>query len=150
MLGHFQLRENAPPDVLRFVVFAAEAEAEHRMGGRPVPVGVDVQTTEQRLPSLEQRPDRVHQQALAEPAGTGEEVMASLVHQSPDERGLVDVVEIPAPDRLEILDADGQALTGHDAFISCRLPCREMPGPVSKHVATVSGSVRTGHYFGVP
>ena len=74
------------------VVSAAEVESQHRAALRPVPIVVDGEAPEQRLVALEQLPDGVHQQALAEAPRAGEEVVRPLVHQPPDERRLVDVV----------------------------------------------------------
>ncbi len=75
---------------------------------------MDVQPPEQFLLPREQGLERVHQQTLAKPPWPGEEVMTARGHQLPDERRLVDVIEIFAPDRREVLDPDGQRLPRHD------------------------------------
>ncbi len=74
------------------------------MPDRPVPVWVDVQAAEQRLVALEQLLQGAHQQALAEAAGTGEEVEIALLDHTPDQGGLVDVVAAPVPKAAECLD----------------------------------------------
>ncbi|MCY4315314.1 MAG: hypothetical protein OXC66_04245, partial [Roseovarius sp.] len=43
-----------------------------------------------------------------------EEMASSIIRQLADERGLVHVMEVFAPDCLKVLDDDGQRLTGHD------------------------------------
>ena len=82
---HFQLREDAALEILRINVLPPEAESHHRMGGRPGPVSVNIQTPIQYLVSLEQGLQRIQQEALAEPAWPGQETIVALVDQFPDE-----------------------------------------------------------------
>ena len=116
-LDRLKLLDDVPLDLSRFIVLPVEAQAHHRMADRPVPVPVDVQAPEQLLVPLEKRSQSVQQEALAEPSGTGQEVEAPFVHQLPDERGLVDIVEVLLPDRAEVLDPDRQ-VAGHGSLRS--------------------------------
>ena len=111
--GQVQLRADAERDVLRAIVLPAKAQPQHRVDDGPVPAVMDGQSPEQVLPPLEEGLDRVHQKALAEPPGPGQEVMPPLVHKPPDERRLVDIVAVGFPQPGKGLDADGKALTGH-------------------------------------
>ena len=83
--SRLKLLDHVPLDLTRLVVLSVETQPHRRMGGRPVPVAVDVQAPEQLLPALEQRPQRVQKQALAEPAGAGQEIEAAFLHQLPDQ-----------------------------------------------------------------
>ena len=47
-------------------------------------------------------------------SGREEEMASSIIRHSADERGLVHLMEVFAPDCLKVLDDDGQRLTGHD------------------------------------
>ena len=105
-------------NALRPRILAIKAQAQHWVGFRPVPLAVDVEASEQGLPSLEQRLDRIHEQAFAEAAGTGQEHVVVPVDQIPDERRLVDVVAVGFPQPREGLDTDGQALTSHCSSLS--------------------------------
>ena len=59
--------------------------------------------------SLEQRPQRIQQQALAETARLGQEAVVVLTHQLPDREGLVDMVAVRFPESPEGLDPGRQA-----------------------------------------
>ncbi len=114
MLNHRQLADDVAMEIPRFVVLPAEAEPDHRMPDRPVPVSVYVQAPEQFLAALEQFPQGIDQKALAEPARTGQEIEIPRVYEPPDERGLVDIVAVPFPDSPEGLYTDGELATIHD------------------------------------
>ena len=117
-----QLGQDIPLDIPRLAVPAAEAQPHHRMRRGPVPVRMDVQTPEQGLVSLEQALQCVEQQALAEPARPGEEIVAPLVHQPPDKGGLVHITKSLAADRPEILDPDRKQTARHGSLHSRRRP----------------------------
>ena len=90
------------------VAAAAEVEAQHGVGGGPVPPVVDGEAPEQRFVALEQLLDGVHEEALAEAPRTRQEVVLALVHQPPNVGGLVHVVAAFLPDLAEGPDADGE------------------------------------------
>jgi len=92
--------------VLRRTDVSAEAQADHRMPDRPVPVRVDVESPEQRLVALEQLLQGTDQQTLAKAAGAGEKVEPSLPDHLPDQGRLVDIVAALAPEIGERLIAD--------------------------------------------
>ena len=79
----------------------------------PVPEPVDVKAPEQGFVALEQFPQRVQQQALAEAARAGQEVVATILDQPVNQSGLVDVVEVVLPNRAEVLYADRQPASVH-------------------------------------
>ena len=87
-------------------VAGSEAQAQHRMAHRPIPVLVDVEALEEPLVAFEQLLQRIQEQALAEAPRAGEEVVSTGVQQSPDVGGLVDVVAVVLPDLAEGLNAD--------------------------------------------
>lgn len=72
-----------------------EAQPQHGMPDRPIPVLVDVEGFEQRLVSFEQFFHRVQQQTLAELPWAGQEVALASVQQAPDIACLVYVVAVP-------------------------------------------------------
>ena len=113
-LQRIQLRHQVPVQVSRCpIIAAAEIETQDRIANGPVPVAVNGKPLEQRLVALEQLLQRVEEQALAEAARTGEEVVLALFHQPPHVGRLVDVVAALLPDLAEGLDADGQLASGH-------------------------------------
>ena len=88
-------------------IAAAEAEPQHRIAHRPIPLIVDGQPGKQWLVALEQFLERVQEQALAETPRTRQEVVRTLVEQPPDVSGLIDVVAVPLAQLAEGLNADG-------------------------------------------
>ena len=103
-------------------VAAGEAQPYDGTALRPVPRVVDGQSAEQGLVALVQLLEGVHEQALAEPAGSRQEVvLAGTVHNSPGVGGLVDIVVALLADLAEGLDADGKLPLLH-AGNSIRLP----------------------------
>ena len=76
---------------------AAEVEPHDRVAHRTVPAVVDMQPREQRLVTLEQFLQRVEEQALAEAAGTRQEVVTAFAEQACDVRRLVHVSSSSAP-----------------------------------------------------
>ncbi len=113
MLDHPQLAADVAVEIARFVVVPIETQPHYRVSDRPVPVVVDVETSEQRLVALEKLPQGIDQETLAESAWPGQEVIPPLGDKSPDKGGLVDIVEILFPNRAEILDADRELAAGH-------------------------------------
>ena len=104
---------------------ATEVQPQHRMADRPVPAAMDVQPLEQRLVALEQLLQGVQEEALAEAARAGEEIMLAFLGEPCGVGGLVDVVAAFLADLAEGLDADGQLASG--AHEGC-LPHRRCPG----------------------
>ena len=106
-----------PGDILfklpRLVVLAIEAEAHDRVRRVPVPSVVDVQPAEQRLVAGKELAQGVKQQALAEAAWAGEEVVSPLTNKLFDQGGLVNVVAIVLLKRPEGLYSDGEVLALH-------------------------------------
>ena len=112
-LDEVQLRGDIARQVARLVVLAVKAETDYRMGLRPVPMLVDEKPPEQPFAACEQFVQRVQQQALAEAARSGEEIVAALAHQVADERGLVNVIAVVVPDSPQGLNADREPATVH-------------------------------------
>ena len=103
------------------------------LGGGPVPPIVNGEAPEQRLAALEQLLDGVHEEALAEPPRTRQEVVPALVHQPPNAGGLVRVAVAFLPKRADGLDADGE-FPPHRARVRTRFrllhrsrPCAARP-----------------------
>ena len=108
-------------------VAAAEVQPHYRVTLRPAPTVVNCQAAEQLLAAFEQLFERVHEQALAEAARAGEEVvLAGVVHEPAGVEGLVHVVEAFLPDLTEGLDADRQAYSSRP---------RARPMPTGDHLA---------------
>ncbi len=95
-----QLPFHGSPDTVRAVetAHAAEIQPHDRMTRRPVPPVVHGEAPEQLLASLEQLLQRVHQQALAEPARTRQEIVLAPLDEAARVLRLVDVVAVHFPD----------------------------------------------------
>ena len=74
---------------------------------------MNVEASKQFFVAFEQRFQHVDQKALAKAPWTGKKIEMTLVNQLPDERGLVDIVEVPLPNRPEVIDSDGKSATVH-------------------------------------
>ena len=97
-----QLPFHGCPDAVRNDEIApAEAEPHDRMAYRPVPLVVHGEAPEQLLASLEQLLQRVHQQGLAEPARTRQEIVLAPLDEAARMVRLVDVVAVHPPDLPE-------------------------------------------------
>ena len=108
-LHEIELRRHVLAQPVRIVEVAdAEVEPDDRMAGRPVPMPVHLQPPEQRLGALEQLLQRVHEQTLAEPPRTRQEIVLPSLRQTPGVHRLVDVIMAVLADLAEGLDADGQ------------------------------------------
>ena len=85
-----------------------KTDADHWMPPCPVPARLGRQPLEQRPLPLEQRLERVQQQALAETARAAQEVVLARLDQVDGHARLVHVVVVVLADLAEGLDADRQ------------------------------------------
>ena len=123
-----QLPFHGRPDAVRDDEIApAEAEPHDRMARRPVPLAVHGEAPEQLLAPLEQLLQRVHQEGLAEPARTRQEIVIAPFDKAAQMLRLVDVVAVPRPDFLEGGHADRKHAFHH-------------PGRVGRHAGAVKES----------
>ena len=74
---------------------------------RPIPAVVDVKPLEQWFVALEHLLERVQEQALAKAPWARQEIVRTLVEQSADVGGFIDVVAVLFPNFAEGLNADG-------------------------------------------
>ena len=72
---------------------------------------VDVQSLEEVLVAFEQRLQSIHQQALAEPARTRQEIVPASLHPLADKGHLVDVVAVIFSENPAGLEADREQAT---------------------------------------
>ena len=112
-LHSIELRHQIRVQRARFQETAArEAQPQHGVAYRPVPLVVNGQPAEQSLVSLEQFAERVQKEALSEAPRAGKEVVGSFINEATQKRGLVDIVVPPFPDLSESLNTDGQLASG--------------------------------------
>ena len=114
-----QLRHQVGVEMTGFgEVPSTEIEPHDGMADGPVPAVVDGEVAEQRLVTLEQLLQGVHEQALAETPRAGEEVVLASVHQPMGVSRLVHVVVAFLADLPKGLDADGQLALRHGRTIA--------------------------------
>ena len=129
-----------------------KADPDHRIAHRPIPATVAMQPAKQRLVAREQFPQRIDEQALAEPTRARQEVVLALGDQTQRKTGLVDVIAVVLADLAKGLDADGQLLAGHGGHAAetngdspiIRLPPATPPSSRSNNYRPACGQPLTG------